>query len=85
MKTLEIISANNESLFDELVQAQRKEAHVCFSNGLQIWFNNDDGLYWGSDPYGLDFGISVEAWLPTLMSKLDYWNVDRDEHGNEIK
>ena len=55
---------------------------VEFTNGCSLILVDDDGLFWGTSPYGLDWACnSNEGWVESVFRWLSYWNDDRDESG----
>lgn len=81
---LTIDSTGNENLRDELAGALGRK--VDFSNGCWLDLNDDNGIFWGVTPYGVDWGCnSEEGWLDTVIKWLSFWNEDRDEQGNLLR
>ena len=77
-----IDSKGNPNLEQLLLDARREQAYCQFSNGCSIWFKDDDGVFWGSTPYGQDFAVNAIDWLDTVTNILNFWNDDRDENGH---
>lgn len=59
---------------------------VCFSNGCWLDLRDDNGMYWGTTPYGLDWGCNAnENWITSVLTWLEFWDAPRDESGNLVK
>ena len=85
MKKTVIATKDNPDLLQHLLIAHHEQSHVDFSNGCSIWLK-DGGVFWGTDPYGQDFAVnSDDRWFDNVMSRLRYWDDDRDELGHIIK
>lgn len=80
MGKISIKSENNPCLLDEIKQNIGKE--ILFSNGCSISLVNEDGYYWGSDPYGSDWVCNNDTWAVNIIfSWVSRWNQPRNETG----
>jgi hypothetical protein len=58
---------------------------VSFDCGCTIWLINDDGVFWGSDPYGNDWCCQAdEDCIISIKNWVMYWSENRDETGSLI-
>ena len=58
---------------------------LVFANGCIVWLTEEEGLFWGTNPYGLDWACSVRHdWLEKVLAWVDYWSQPRDESGDLI-
>lgn len=56
-----------------------------FSNGCSIYLTDDNGLLWGTTPYGQDWACNYrEGWEGRVKAWLVYWDAPRDEWGHEL-
>lgn len=80
MKEIDVISPDlRKQLSDSL------GFRIRFSNGCYINLKDDNGVFWGTGPYGLDWICnSDESWIDSVCAWLKYWNENRDEAGNII-
>lgn len=55
---------------------------VEFSNGCTVFLIDDNDIYWGTNPYGLDHGWNADdSYICKVIKWLEYWNEARDEQG----
>jgi hypothetical protein len=63
----------------------RDERQVTFFNGCSLSLLADDGVYWGTTPYGLDWCCDAGLRLgESLCRWIAYWNTPRTESGEPI-
>lgn len=70
-------------LQDEI--ASMTEREVTFSNGCWLSLVEDGGMYWGTTPYGTDWGCEAGPRLKDSVGNwLAYWNAPRSESGSHL-
>ena len=70
--------SGSESNIEQLIlKAQGNK--IQFFNGCIIWLTDDNGVFWGTDLYGLDWACNVSD------NCVKYWDESRDETGALIK
>lgn len=58
---------------------------VEFENGCLVALNDDNGVYWGTSPYGSDWCCnSGEGYELRIINWLNYWNESRTENGSYV-
>jgi len=83
MEAVEYINENYIGLTSWLIENWGKKA--VFTNGCIIWLEDDDGLIYGTDPYGKDwFATYNENIKDNIKNWLEYWDEDRTETGELI-
>jgi len=83
VRKIKINTLNNSLLRNEVSDCIDKI--VCFSNGCWLDLREDNGLYWGTTPYGLDWACNAnENWLTSVLTWLEFWDAPRDESGNLV-
>ncbi|MDQ2077380.1 hypothetical protein [Marinimicrobium sp. ABcell2] len=56
-----------------------------FHNGCWLSLPAVDGMYWGSTPYGIDWGCNAGSGAPqAICTWVQFWNDNRDEAGRLI-
>lgn len=79
-----IVTKSNPHLADQL-RISIGEC-ICFSNGCWLSLKDEDGFFWGTNPYGLDWACNAGAnWVQSVLSWLSYWDEPRDETGSLIE
>lgn len=77
---VEISTQDNENLEDQILEAMGRS--IEFSNGCSLHLTDAGGIYWGTDPYGIDWGCNADVgWLTTVLKCLAYWDEPRCERG----
>ena len=63
----------------------RVGTYVNFDNGCFVSLIENEGLYWASNPYGVDTAFSPYGdWVEKILTWLEYWDADRTETGEII-
>ncbi|MCX4117206.1 hypothetical protein [Aeromonas hydrophila] len=85
------LPTKTESIDSKDLEAVRKALismigeRVDFSNGCTVFLIDDNGIYWGTNPYGIDRGWDVnEHYISNVIKWLEYWNEARDEQGRML-
>ncbi|MEV3801940.1 hypothetical protein RI528_00105 [Aeromonas veronii] len=79
-KTESIDSKDLEAVKEALISSIG--GRVDFSNGCTVFLMDDYGIYWGTNPYGVDHGWNADSdYLHKVIEWIEYWNVARDEQG----
>lgn len=74
-----------EANIEQLIN-QSKGKEIVFSNGCSLYLIDDDGVFWGTDPYGLDWACNVsQQWVQRVINWINFWNQNRDETGALIE
>ena len=82
METVEL-DALSDSLREIIPQYIGK--YIKFSNGCYVSLSEDVGMFWGTTPYGLDWGCNADdAFIDSITDFVSYWNDPRDERGQLI-
>lgn len=77
---IELDTENNPNLPEQLKAAMGKE--IKCSNGCSLYLIDEEGLFWGVSPYGLDWACnSDDRWLESVLNWLSFWNEPRTETG----
>ena len=68
------------ALADEIYVRNEREA--VLNNGCWLSLVEDDGLYWGTTPYGVDWACNAGSRLgERLCNWIVFWNTPRNEQG----
>lgn len=59
---------------------------LLFHNGCWIDLTEEDGMFWGSTPYGETWGCSAAGhFVESIVNWISYWDKPRTEPGALIK
>lgn len=82
-KTESIDSKDLEAVREALISMIGER--VDFSNGCTVFLIDDNGIYWGTNPYGVDHGWNADGdYVRKVVAWLEYWNEARDEQGRML-
>lgn len=71
----------NESNIEQLILKSLGK-NVKFFNGCTVCLMDDDGIFWGTDPYGLVWACyGSDNWVKSILNWFKYWDESRDETG----
>lgn len=57
---------------------------IQFENGCWLNLKEDNGIYWGEDPYGIEWGCNSKNHLQTMVNWISFWDEPRNEKKEPI-
>ena len=83
MNKVNILSEKNPDILSQIKANVGR--YIRFSNGCTLDLINDDGIYQGTGPYGIDWACNVdEEVFDSILQWVEYWNADRTENGTPM-